>query len=106
LPPGADRRGQRRSGADAAHVPRHQRPSPRDRRDRPGGDRERAPLPAGRRDGFEVARQLRQEYGQSIRIIAVSAYASENDRRQSLEAGCELLLVKPADPRFIERLLG
>ena len=57
-------------------------------------------------DGFEVARQLRQEYGQSIRIIAVSAYASENDRRQSLEAGCELHLVKPADPRFIESLLG
>ncbi|HEX9432044.1 MAG TPA: response regulator [Burkholderiales bacterium] len=57
-------------------------------------------------DGFEVARQLRQEYGESIRIIAVSAYASENDRRQSLEAGCELHLVKPADPRFIESLLG
>jgi two-component system CheB/CheR fusion protein len=57
-------------------------------------------------DGFEVARQLRQEHGESIRIIAVSAYASENDRRQSLEAGCELHLVKPADPRFIESLLG
>jgi len=57
-------------------------------------------------DGFEVARQLRQEYGEAIRIIAVSAYASENDRRQSLEAGCELHLVKPADPRFIESLLG
>lgn len=57
-------------------------------------------------DGFEVARQLRQEYGESIRIIAVSAYASENDRRLSQEAGCELHLVKPADPRFIESLLG
>jgi two-component system CheB/CheR fusion protein len=57
-------------------------------------------------DGFEVARQLRQEYGEAIRIIAVSAYGSENDRRQSLEAGCELHLVKPADPRFIESLLG
>src|SRR5947208_7707598 len=29
-------------------------------------------------DGFEVARQLRQEYGEAIRIIAVSAYASES----------------------------
>jgi CheY-like chemotaxis protein len=57
-------------------------------------------------DGFEVARQLRREYGEAIRIIAVSAYGSENDRRQSLEAGCELHLVKPADPRFIESLLG
>lgn len=57
-------------------------------------------------DGFEVARRLRQEHGQAMRIIAVSAYASENDRLQSMEAGCELHLVKPADPRFIESLLG
>ena len=57
-------------------------------------------------DGFEVARQIKNEYGDAVRIIAVSAYASENDRRQSLEAGCELHLVKPADPRFIESLLG
>src|SRR5690349_16959485 len=38
-------------------------------------------------DGFEVARRLRQEHGQAMRIIAVSAYASEHERRQSLEAG-------------------
>ena len=57
-------------------------------------------------DGFEVARRLRQEHGQAMRIIAVSAYASEHDRLQSMEAGCELHLVKPADPRFIESLLG
>ena len=57
-------------------------------------------------DGFEVARRLRQEHGPAMRIIAVSAYASEHDRRQSMEAGCELHLVKPADPRFIESLLG
>jgi CheY-like chemotaxis protein len=57
-------------------------------------------------DGFEVARQIKQEHGDSVRIIVVSAYASDNDRRQSLDAGCELHLVKPADPRFIESLLG
>jgi CheY-like chemotaxis protein len=57
-------------------------------------------------DGFEVARRLREEHGPAMRIIAVSAYASESDRRQSAEAGCELHLVKPADPRFIESLLG
>lgn len=57
-------------------------------------------------DGFEVARRLRQEHGAAMRIIAVSAYASEADRLLSMEAGCELHLVKPADPRFIESLLG
>jgi two-component system CheB/CheR fusion protein len=57
-------------------------------------------------DGFEVARQLKSEHGDALRIIAVSAYGSERDRQQSLEAGCEVHLVKPADPRFIESLLG
>lgn len=41
-----------------------------------------------------------------MRIIAVSAYAAECDREQSLQAGCEVHLVKPADPGFIESLLG
>src|SRR6266540_1104674 len=50
--------------------------------------------------GFEVARRLRQEHGPAMRIIAVSAYGTEADRRESREAGCELHLVKPADPRF------
>jgi len=57
-------------------------------------------------DGFEVARQLKREHGERMRIIAVSAYGTDADRRQSMEAGCELHLVKPADPRFIESLLG
>jgi two-component system CheB/CheR fusion protein len=57
-------------------------------------------------DGFEVARQIKLEHGDAVRIIVVSAYGSDNDRRQSYDAGCELHLVKPADPRFIESLLG
>ncbi len=57
-------------------------------------------------DGFEVARRLLAEHGPGLRIIAVTAYGSEQDRRQSREAGCEMHLVKPADPRFIESLLG
>jgi CheY-like chemotaxis protein len=57
-------------------------------------------------DGFEVARRLKREHGDSVRIIAISAYGTETDRRQSFEAGCEVHLMKPADPRFIESLLG
>jgi CheY-like chemotaxis protein len=57
-------------------------------------------------DGFEVARRLRQEHGAALRIIAVTAYGSDNDRMESRAAGCELHLVKPADPKFIESLLG
>ena len=57
-------------------------------------------------DGIEVARRLREEHGASMRIIAITAYGGEGVRRQTEEAGCELHLVKPADPRFIESLLG
>ena len=57
-------------------------------------------------DGIEVARRPREEHGASLRIIAITAYGSESVRRQTEEAGCELHLVKPADPRFIESLLG
>lgn len=57
-------------------------------------------------DGFEVARRLRAEHGEALRIIAVTAYAADSDRQQSREAGCEMHLVKPADPGFIESLLG
>jgi len=38
------------------------------------------------------------------RRIAISAYGTDSD--QSLEAACEVHLMKPADPRFIESLLG
>src|SRR5205085_5542741 len=39
-------------------------------------------------DGFEVARRLRDEHGATVRIIAITAYGSENDRRLAQEAGC------------------
>jgi DNA-binding response OmpR family regulator len=57
-------------------------------------------------DGFEVARRLREEHGEAVRIIAITAYGTDHDRRQSREAGCDLHIIKPADPRFIESLLG
>ena len=57
-------------------------------------------------DGIEVAKRLRLEHGEGMRIIVISAYGNENVRRETEEAGCELHLVKPADPRFIESLLG
>ena len=57
-------------------------------------------------DGIEVAKRLRLEHGERMRISAITAYGSESVRRETEEAGCELHLVKPADPRFIESLLG
>jgi CheY-like chemotaxis protein len=56
-------------------------------------------------DGFQVARLLRAELGASVRIIAITAYGTDQDREQSQVAGCDVHLVKPADPRFLESLL-
>jgi CheY-like chemotaxis protein len=58
-------------------------------------------------DGFEVARALRREPGLAgVRIIAVTGYGQESDRAKALEAGIDQHIVKPADPAFIESLLG
>jgi CheY-like chemotaxis protein len=57
-------------------------------------------------DGFEVARQLRAEPDfRDVLIIAVTGFASDEDRKRSREAGIDHHLVKPADPAFIESLL-
>lgn len=58
-------------------------------------------------DGFQVARAIRAEPGlERVRIIAVTGYATENDRKLAREAGIDQHLAKPADPRFLESLLG
>lgn len=49
-------------------------------------------------NGFVVASTLRQEAGPGLRLIAVTAYGQEEDRRRALAAGFDLHLVKPVDP--------
>ena len=48
-------------------------------------------------DGYEVARLLRQSDGlsQRLRLIAVTGYGQDGDRRRSEEAGFDAHLVKP-----------
>jgi CheY-like chemotaxis protein len=58
-------------------------------------------------DGFGVAKRLRGEPGfDTVRIIAVTGYGTEQDRRRCLEAGFDQHYLKPVDPRFLESLLG
>ncbi len=56
-------------------------------------------------NGCEVARQLRRMFGGNVRLIAITALGSEEDRQRCLDAGFDLHLVKPADPNEITRLL-
>lgn len=55
-------------------------------------------------DGYTLARRLRAHPAtKDARIIAVSGYGQEQDRRHAMSAGFDALVVKPAD---LERLAG
>jgi signal transduction histidine kinase/CheY-like chemotaxis protein len=55
-------------------------------------------------DGFQVAGALRRNPETAeVRLIAVTGYGQEEDRRRALAAGFDVHLVKPVDP---EKLLG
>ena len=54
-------------------------------------------------DGYAFARAMRERLGQGVRLIAVTGYGGENDRRRALQAGFDAHLTKPVE---IERLLG
>lgn len=57
-------------------------------------------------DGYEVCRRLRtRAWAASARIIALTGWGDDENRRRSRDAGFDLHLVKPVDPDELERLL-
>jgi CheY-like chemotaxis protein len=59
-----------------------------------------------RMDGYEVARQLRQQ-AESLNtvLIALSGYGDDESVRRSLEAGFDLHVTKPIPPVALQQLL-
>jgi PAS domain S-box-containing protein len=59
-------------------------------------------------DGFAIASALRQDPATaSVRLIAVSGYGQEQDRRRAKEAGFDEHFTKPVDPKeLLARLEG
>ncbi len=59
-------------------------------------------------DGYEVARRIREGYGDARGpfLIALTGYGQEEARRKSSEAGFDLHLVKPVDPEELRRVLS
>jgi CheY-like chemotaxis protein len=55
--------------------------------------------------GYEVARQLRERLGRGVRLVALTGYGEPADRERSQEAGFDLHLVKPIDPRTLAQTL-
>ncbi|WNG35610.1 response regulator [Archangium violaceum] len=57
-------------------------------------------------DGYELARLLRQQQPTPrLRLVAVTGFGQESDRKQSGEAGFDAHLVKPLDFDELEVLL-
>jgi PAS domain S-box-containing protein len=58
-------------------------------------------------DGYEVARSIRSDRKtRNARLVALTGYGQEEDRRRSREAGFDDHLVKPVDPQVLEELLA
>lgn len=58
-------------------------------------------------NGWEVAEQLRRNSSDKQPFIAVlSGYGTDDDRTRSADAGCDIHLLKPADPLALTALLA
>jgi CheY-like chemotaxis protein len=56
-------------------------------------------------DGYELAERIRREaWGKKIKLIAVTGWGQEADKRRALFAGFDHHLTKPIDPDQLERL--
>ena len=57
-------------------------------------------------DGLEATREIRRRpWGQRIRIIALTAWGQEAERRRTRDAGMDAHLVKPVDPNSLALVL-
>jgi CheY-like chemotaxis protein len=57
-------------------------------------------------DGYGVVQALRRVPEMAgVRMIAVTAYGQDSDRRRSREAGFDLHLTKPVDPNALQDVL-
>jgi signal transduction histidine kinase len=58
-------------------------------------------------DGYETCRRIRAEpWGKSIKIVALTGWGTDEDRRRSAEAGFDAHLVKPAGASTLSQVLG
>jgi len=56
-------------------------------------------------DGFQLAKEVREQLGDDVILVAVSGFGQPDDKRRAIEAGFDEHLTKPADVHDIENLL-
>lgn len=60
-----------------------------------------------RMNGYEAARRIRSEvWGQDMRLVAVTGWGQEEDRRRALDAGFDHHLVKPIEVTAIQKIIA
>ena len=57
-------------------------------------------------NGYETAQRLREAHGNAMRIIALTGWGAEEDRRLANHAGFDRHLVKPVDPAVLASALA
>jgi CheY-like chemotaxis protein len=57
-------------------------------------------------DGYHLAQHIRALLGDQIFLIALTAYATQEDQRRAYQAGFDAHLPKPADVEKLFRLLS
>lgn len=57
-------------------------------------------------DGYEVARRFRSEFGSGAKLIALTGYGQDEDKRRASDAGFDHHLTKPAGIREIEAIIS
>ena len=56
-------------------------------------------------DGHQIAQMLRQEFGDAITLIAVTAYGRDEDRVRTRKAGFDAHVTKPVDSGLLESIV-
>jgi CheY-like chemotaxis protein len=56
-------------------------------------------------DGYEVARAFRKTLGPDVKLVALTGWGQDADRRRALEAGFDHHLTKPVDPGALNDLV-
>jgi DNA-binding response OmpR family regulator len=57
-------------------------------------------------DGYETCRRIREEFGSSLVVVALTGWGQERDKHRAMQAGFDVHLTKPADPALLEGLLA
>jgi signal transduction histidine kinase/ActR/RegA family two-component response regulator len=59
-----------------------------------------------RMDGYEAARRIRSRLGRGVRLVALTGWGQDEDKRRSREAGFDHHLTKPPEPETLDHLIA